>query len=210
MPFSYPDLLHWTPPKMQVDAVGLAGGEIALAGLGWLEQVEETEPVVSGGSEFWWTRSDFGASLLVRHRAKLRELPRGNWPVRRDRLVAPHHARQLQLPDMALDQTAESSLATRPRNADPDRPTYSRHGSSPDTAPDSVDIYQMLRWVARNGFSEQAIGYATKRVAELGTAEQYVAFTRSVRSAIRRGERRLASTGEARIRRGEPRPERRR
>jgi hypothetical protein len=48
-----------------------------------------------------------------------------------------------------------------------------------------IDIDQMLAWVARNGFSDQAVGYATKRIADVGTAEQLVAFAAAVRATIR-------------------------
>ena len=52
-----------------------------------------------------------------------------------------------------------------------------------------VDIDQMLGWVARNGYSEESLGYATRRIAQLGTSEQLVAFTVAVRAAIRDSSR---------------------
>ena len=85
VPFSYPDLLNWVPPRSQVDVVGRAGRMPALAGLGWLEQVEGTDPVRAQSTEWLWATSDFGATFLIKRRPKMRDLPPGNWPVRRDR-----------------------------------------------------------------------------------------------------------------------------
>lgn len=99
-PFSYPDLLTWTAPGTQVDAVGVAGSRVALAGLGWLENMEGTEPVRSQANEWAWTHSDFGATFLVKRRLTLRQLPEGNWPVRREVPMARRgrRARQEELP----------------------------------------------------------------------------------------------------------------
>ena len=47
----------------------------------------------------------------------------------------------------------------------------------------------MITWVARRGFSPEAVGYATKRIAELGTSDQLIAFTAAIRAAIREHRR---------------------
>jgi hypothetical protein len=57
-----------------------------------------------------------------------------------------------------------------------DEPTVNR---------DQVSIDDMLAWVARHGFSKDAVGYATKRITEPGTLDQVVAFTSAIRAAIR-------------------------
>ena len=44
----------------------------------------------------------------------------------------------------------------------------------------------MLAWLAGEDYANPALGYATRRIAELGTVEQMVAFTTALRTAIRR------------------------
>lgn len=58
----------------------------------------------------------------------------------------------------------------------------------PDESADNreqISIDDMITWVARRGFSPEAVGYATKRIAELGTSDQLIAFTTAIRAAIR-------------------------
>jgi hypothetical protein len=50
---------------------------------------------------------------------------------------------------------------------------------------DQISVDAMLTWVARHGFSPDAVGYVTKRIAELGICEQLIAFTTAIRVAIR-------------------------
>jgi ADP-ribosylglycohydrolase len=191
MPFSYPDLLHWTPPRAQLDAVGKAGDQIVLAGLGWLTPVEGTKPITARGTEWIWMNSDFGATFLVKQRATPRVLPDGQWPVRRELLTDPaaRHARHdIPHDQLTLDEnvtvpalrsnTSEASHrpSTRQSRVSRDEPAVNR---------DQISIDEMLTWVARRGYSPEAVGYATKRIAELGTVDQLVAFTTALRAAVR-------------------------
>ena len=57
------------------------------------------------------------------------------------------------------------------------------------TGRDPVNIDDMLDWLARNGYADGQLGYATRRIAELGTVEQMVAFTTALRTAIRKARR---------------------
>lgn len=184
--FSYPDLLHWTPPHTQVDAVGLAGGQTALAGLGWLKPIEDLKPVEIRGTVWAWTQSDFGPSFLIKQRTTLRDLPEGNWPVRRERLVSARvrHAEQERLPGQQ-----QMPYETASMHAAPD--TTAQHASarklsSTPTDHDHVNIDDMLVWLARNRYKEADIGYAIRRISELGTVEQLIAFTTALRAKIGR------------------------
>jgi ADP-ribosylglycohydrolase len=74
--FAYPDLLKWTPPKTQLDAIGENDGAIAVAGLG--KAVETGEPTPSKGRDkaIWqWLFLAHGQAVLVRRREKLRPMP---------------------------------------------------------------------------------------------------------------------------------------
>jgi ADP-ribosylglycohydrolase len=187
-PFSYPDLLHWSPPHTQVDAVGMAGGLPALAGLGWLTPVEDRKPVEIRGTLWTWTHSDFGPSFLVKQRTALRDLPEGNWPVRRERLVAPRirHAAQEKLPtQQEMPYETRGMQATVVRSAETsDQSSSARNPSVPPAEHEPVNIDHMLTWVARRGYDETAIGYAIRRISEIGTVEQLVAFTTTLRARI--------------------------
>lgn len=79
--FAYPDLLHWSPPKSALEATGLIDGELALAGLGLLTPV--APPHENRDAVWRWSRTDFGQTLLVKHRHDLRELPTARHPARR-------------------------------------------------------------------------------------------------------------------------------
>jgi ADP-ribosylglycohydrolase len=184
-PFSYPDLLHWTPPHSQVDAVGTAGGRLALAGIGWLTPVEDRKSVQIRGTLWSWTQSDFGPSFLVKQRTTLRELPDGNWPVRRERLVQPRvrHAGQEKLPlQQEMSYETRGMHATLVRSAEQSGPP--RNAGAPPTEHEPVSIDDMLTWVARRGYDETAIGYAIRRISEIGTIDQLVAFTTALRARI--------------------------
>ena len=81
--FPYPDLLKWTPPRNQVDCVGLLGDDIAVAGLGTATLVGEFFPQGRKGESGWqWLQTWFGQSLFVKRRMTLRPLPASAVPVR--------------------------------------------------------------------------------------------------------------------------------
>jgi len=192
MPFSYPDLLHWIPPRTQLDSVGLAGAFPALAGLGWLELVEEAEPAEARGTRWLWMQSDFGASFLVKLRSRLRELPKAQWPVRRERLVdsLPGHAGPKVSPDqLTLYEDADMAQPVAETTA-PNDGTQVRNSRNSAREPianhDQVNVDQVLDWIARRGFANEDIGLAVKRISQRGTAEQLIAFASHLRVAIRR------------------------
>ncbi len=193
-PFSYPDLLHWIPPRTQLDSVGLAGAFPALAGLGWLELVEEAESAEARGTRWVWMRSDFDASFLVKLRSRLRELPQAQWPVRREPPIHPSMERSgqnIQPNQLTLYEDADTAqLHTDIKAPRSPRVQTDRDSSRGPTASyDQVNIDQILDWVARRGFSDEDIGYAVRRISQRGTAEQLIAFVSHVRASIRRSSR---------------------
>jgi ADP-ribosylglycohydrolase len=74
--FAYPDLLKWTPPKTQVDAIGETDGSVAVAGLGKAVETGEPTPAKGRDSAIWqWLVLAHGQSILVRRREKPRPMP---------------------------------------------------------------------------------------------------------------------------------------
>jgi len=118
--FSYPDLLHWSPPRSQLEAVGVADNQVALGGLAWLKPVGELDPIEGKDGVWQWVSSDFGSSFLVKRRRQLRPLPEGNWPVRRNQVVDPARAGRRR----SLDHDPAATLPgqdRRHRSTDPPR-----------------------------------------------------------------------------------------
>lgn len=81
--FPYPDLLKWSPPRNQVDCVGLLDDEVAVAGLGTATQVGEFIPQGGKGESGWqWLQTWFGQTMFVKRRVTLRPLPSLSVPLR--------------------------------------------------------------------------------------------------------------------------------
>jgi ADP-ribosylglycohydrolase len=179
--FSYPDLLHWSPPRSQLEAVGVAADRVALGGLGWIEPIQGFDPVEGRDGVWQWVASDFGASFLVKRRQQLRQLPEGNWPVRRSQIIDPSSASQ--------QRSREYDSATRSHGRDPRRQPADqlprRTGSRMHDEQIPINIDQIIDWVAKQRFQDEALGYAVRRIAEQGTSEQLVAFMAVIRERIR-------------------------
>lgn len=193
--FTYPDLLHWIPPRTQLDTVGLAASIPALAGLGQLEIVENTETGETRDARWGWMRSDFGATFLVKFRPVLRALPEWQWPARQqgpidtpDRHASPETT-QDQLPlheDVPMNTPPAVPSAARDETRIPGGGVTSKTASSGlNQGPVVVD--EMLRWVARRGYTDEDIGYAMRRISAVGTLEQLIAFAAALRSPLHRG-----------------------
>ncbi|SDR50865.1 ADP-ribosylglycohydrolase [Rhizobiales bacterium GAS113] len=70
--FQYPELRSWRPPTTQIDAVGAVGKQLCLAGLGPAKPIGKTFP--SSDGRWQWLKLQFGQTVLVQRRAKLRQL----------------------------------------------------------------------------------------------------------------------------------------
>lgn len=185
-PFSYPDLLNWTPPRAQLDAVGLDEGRLALAGLGWLDPVKDEQPTTRRDTVWQWMQSDFGASFLIKRRESLKPLPDGNRPQRRERSIyvscTNSKDANRSMPDGHLQapETSETGTRTVDHRHEP-QIDYGQNISGDiiinhEFGPPRPDIDSMLSWVVNHGLSDQDIGYAVRRLAEVGTIEQMIAL----------------------------------
>jgi ADP-ribosylglycohydrolase len=193
-PFSYPDLLNWAPPRAQLDAVGLDEGRLALAGLGWLDTIDDSPPTTHRGTTWQWMQSDFGASFLIKRRESPRSLPDGNRPQRRKRSMMPPHVNRKDdyVPDVRYFQPGviceiQAKTVGHPRSPHTEQgqkapgDTTSNHNLDNPRS----DIDSMLTWVINHGLSDREIGYAVRRLAEVGTIEQMIGFVTALRAEIR-------------------------
>jgi hypothetical protein len=197
--FAYPDLLTWTPPRSQVDAVGVVNGRLALSGLALLHTIEEAQSVSSRGAEWSWVGTDFGQSMLVKKRHEPHDLSEGQKPAP-VRFVQ----QRAQTVKEASSNMSTAASAARPHSkgsAHPaaDEPSlFDRRGTpghdrkpapsstegSPRGEERRVDVDEMLRWVWQRKLSDEALGYALRRLAESGSTEQLIAFTATVRGMV--------------------------
>jgi len=160
-----------------------------------------------------WMRTDFGQTVLIKQRNKIRALPKGSWPATRSVIDASAQhtvsdsvsdsyknsegaaiAAQRRTPrrggqpeQLGLDDTGGMSapVATRPE-ADP-----TNEADAPPKAFDrahnqGMNVDRILAWTASRHFSEDALGYALRRLAEGGTIEQVIAFSVAVHAAAQR------------------------
>ena len=132
--FRYPDLLHWTVPRSQVDLVGQIDGNLALAGLGVLRPAGKEYP--AGGSAdaiYQWAHLEFGQTVLVRMRAEPRPLPiYAHPPSRLSNVVAATEDADLRLFRDQHPRTQTTTDRARPDRARPDRARTDR--ARPDRA----------------------------------------------------------------------------
>jgi ADP-ribosylglycohydrolase len=182
--FSYPDLLDWQAPRSQIDAVGVIDGRVALSGLGWLEAIPEAAPVEGKGASWQWMTADFGATFLVKIRPRPRALPEGNRPARRG--LTATASRPAAETGQAVTDAAPTDLAANTLN----EIIKARAEASPARGPEPVVtdlvVDDLLRWVAAGGYTDRRIGYALRRIAQIGTIEQAIAFTTNLREQVRK------------------------
>ncbi|RFZ61411.1 ADP-ribosylglycohydrolase [Mycobacterium marinum] len=211
--FAYPDLLTWVAPRTQSDACGLADERPALAGLGWCEPLSSEQPVEFRDSIWQWMRTDFGQTILLKQRSKLRALPKGAWPATRsvidssaqhtvgDYASETHSSsdgsafvdrrrpsqRGERLEQLALDDTNGMSAPITSRLEAELRHERTIPAITFDRAHnEGMDVDRILAWVSSRHFSDYALGYALRRLAEDGSIEQVIAFSVAVHAATQR------------------------
>ena len=69
--FTYPDLLDWTPPKSQADAVGRIGDNIFVVGLGYAAEKESSHNILRSDSAWQLLELSFGQTILCKRRIEL-------------------------------------------------------------------------------------------------------------------------------------------
>lgn len=177
-PFSYPDPVLWFPPQTQIDTVGTVDGTLALAGMGWLEPMPNSEPHEARGAVWQWMRSDFGATFLLKRRAEARPLPVGARPFRRQRRPDDHdNAQQAPLPLDDIGNATTERVTTRGHAGTVDLSGTGTYRPEVSERHREVNVDQMLSWVARRGYSDRDIGQAMRILVARGTLEQAIAFT---------------------------------
>ncbi|HET8955689.1 MAG TPA: ADP-ribosylglycohydrolase family protein [Solirubrobacterales bacterium] len=145
--FPYPSIMTWTPPRSQIDCVGTVGKELALAGLGPIQAVEEI-PAGSGKTSDRWSWGDlwFGQRVLLKHRPRPKSLPESQIVNRDDRYI---NASLLDAPPRPV----------RSRARDRDEISVRRQAQPPT-------LHQITDEVIATGFDPTAVGHALISLAE--------------------------------------------
>lgn len=73
--FTYPDLLHWQPPKSPLDVLGKEGEHTALHGLGLVEALKEPCATKQAEIAYQWFKLPFGQTVLCKRRLVPRPIP---------------------------------------------------------------------------------------------------------------------------------------
>ena len=80
--FSYPDLMQWNPPAVQLDAIGIVEGRLCVSGLAFAKAIGSEYKTKSDSHEtVWqWLSLDFGQSVIAKRRPSPKQLPTSSHP----------------------------------------------------------------------------------------------------------------------------------
>ena len=160
---AYPDVLTWTAPRAQADALVKNDGCLVVEGLGPVQETE-VDIVRSANDEFgWqWVKTAFGQTLLIKRRPSLRELSEGN---------------KFELPPPKREAAARRESTPSRRAASSSLPRPLDRGLCVDDAIDHA---------RKNITEDKALGYTVRRVARDGTIADLAALVTALRDDLRR------------------------
>ena len=167
--FRYPDLLHWTAPKTQADAlVATQSEEYHVLGLGSAKPVGQTIRSSNPGFMWQWVVTRFGQNLLIKRREMMRQRENG--------LESPA--------DNAIDGSADqfsSGIDVRKRPGTfidsqiPSQTAVTDTRRAPGSERASVsqnDLQLMIDYLERYDYDDSKIGTVFRRIADNCTVDQ--------------------------------------
>ena len=160
---SYPDILTWTAPRAQADALVQTDARLAVEGLGEVTELPADMAWTSSRDFAWqWVKSEFGQTLLIKRRAELRSSRVGNAPV-------------------------SSPPARTTTRSDPAAKSLRGTGDPPASTPlSSSELESALRFARKWINQDDAIGRTVRDVANEGTEDDLVALVKALRDDLRR------------------------
>lgn len=157
--FPYPDLMSWTPPNTQGDAVGVRDNSLWLAGLG---RADASGEVWSSSEADWqWLRLDYGQTVLAKRRTKPRELSKEDLPVASSRASSAesrHRIEELSLFPQEESVHQNRRATTKPSNSA--SKVNSNRGGSIDSGQAVRSIDDLTEWVIEENFRPDVVGRA--------------------------------------------------
>ncbi len=159
---AYPDVLTWTAPKAQADALVKSDGRLVVEGFGPVQEVG-VDIVRAANDDFgWqWVMTSFGQTLLIKRRPSLRELSKGN----------------------KFGQPPTKQKEAIRRKSNPARKTTS---SPPMPLDRGLCVNDAIDHARENIADDKALGYTVRRVARDGTTADLDALVTALRDDLRR------------------------
>ena len=144
---SYPDLLSWTAPRTQADALVSNNSRLMVEGLGAVAETGQATSWTPRKNFGWqWVRTDFGQTLLIKRRPEVRPLDNGN-------SMAP-----------------PAAPANIPRSRRTSRPPSKAHNTQGTAGRgQGVNIDRAIEYVRQNIEDDRALGYTIREFARRGT-----------------------------------------
>ena len=160
---SYPDILTWTAPQAQADALVQAEDQLAVEGLGVVTEIPADMLWTSSKDFAWqWVRTEFGQTLLIKRRPAPESSKAGN------ALVAP---------------SVPGAATLRGPRAESLRSTGGRQANTPLS---SRELESALRFARKWINKDDAIGRTVRDVANEGSEDDLVALVKALRDDLRR------------------------
>jgi ADP-ribosylglycohydrolase len=167
----YPDLLTWSAPKTQADALAATpDGSLYVVGLGPVSDViGDPLPASQGGFLWQWVKLATGQTLLIKRRRDLAVIHQIQQSTGETRSTT-----------SSRKEETEMSVTERPQREPPGGergPSRSSSAAGSDMRPNRpLDLERVMSYVESEGLDDRAIGYAVRRVAREGTTGQVAAF----------------------------------
>ena len=159
----YPDILTWSAPQTQADALVSDNGNLAVEGLGPARRLEAGAMYTPREDFAWeWVRTDFGQTLLIKRRPEIKPLESGNDLTPPPAPVARSHSRR----------TAK-------------RQARGTEEAAPKPLDRGVNIDGAISYAREQITDDQALGYTVRRVARDGTIADLAALVTALRDDLR-------------------------
>ena len=150
---SYPDILSWTAPQTQANALVSDNGRLVVEGLGSVSEIDQSPSWTPRRDFGWqWVRTGFGQTLLIKRRPEVRPLGVGN----------------SMTPPPAPTDTSRSHGVTKRLVRTQVRP------GTKTLRP--VDIDRALDYARLHIEDDGALGYTVRQVARRGTSTEFAFF----------------------------------
>ncbi len=181
--FPYPDLMSWTPPNTQGDAVGVRDNSLWLAGLGRAEAIGKVW--TSSDADWQWLRLEFGQTVLAKRRSKPRALSKDDLPVDSSHVRSADNRHQTSEPSLFFQETLHQNRrpTTRPESPVPKATSHRSGTINSGEAIRSID--DLAQWVIEENFRPDVVGKALLLAAQgPNTVDRSIALAAIVAKAV--------------------------
>lgn len=172
----YPDLLRWSAPKSQADALQLSpDGAPEVVGLGPISELVG-DPVWAADGQFGWqsARLEIGQTLVIKRRSTLASIQDSNRATVRTR-----QSREVT----KVESVSTSAVLSMPQSSDWE-PRPSERNQASDAQSRALDVDAALDFLEREGYNDSAIGRSLRIVLRRGTPIQFAQFIAALASRL--------------------------